>query len=285
MQERLRRSGFAQRAGKIILRRRSPAYLAAAAGPLVGPPEDKGIPSGGGRAGLRLEGRAGGPQGAGRTGGRAERPSEGFPPTAGLPGRDAEAHRANGRAGRREGGLSGRSGLKERARPGREGGRNPWSGQAGSARGLWRASGPEECHCERKRSKSGVRPLGAGGGCGRGRRGKRAGLPPAAPVRCGRREGSLSGLEALWAGAWEAQPARGGRGGGRRERWLSLGGLGDGRAAGREGRAGASRLAGRARGRPNLRIEPIAPSALRLIRDPLGWLLATSVSVGGVKWG
>ncbi|BAM00160.1 hypothetical protein CLDAP_21200 [Caldilinea aerophila DSM 14535 = NBRC 104270] len=45
----------------------------------------------------------------------------------------------------------------------------------------------------------------------------------------------------------------------------------DGQAvAGRERRAGASGLAGRAAGRPNLRIEPTAPSALRLIRDSLG---------------
>ncbi len=55
----------------------------------------------------------------------------------------------------------------------------------------------------------------------------------------------------------KVQPARGGKGGGRRERWLSLGGRVKGRAvAGREEGAGAGGLARRAAGRPNLRIQP-----------------------------
>ncbi len=100
---------------------------------------------------------------------------------------------------------------------------------------------------------------------------ERAGFPPAAPVRWRAKGGRSLRPEALWTGERESSTCA--RWQGQREEGAVVlpGQPGGWAGGGRQGGAHRGEWFGReGRGRPNLRIEPTAPSALRLIRDPLG---------------
>ncbi len=128
------------------------------------------------------------PGGRGRKG-RSGRVAVGKIPPGRRSPRPGRGSRPRRWAGGPQGGRSLRPERAGRESPAGKGGRPESLGRSSWERGEHPSgSGPKECHCERKRSKSGVRPRGAGGGGGRGRRGRRAGFPPAAPVR-GRAKG------------------------------------------------------------------------------------------------
>ncbi|BAM00161.1 ABC transporter ATP-binding protein [Caldilinea aerophila] len=96
---------------------------------------------------------------------------------------------------RAKGGRSLRPGRAGREGPaGKGGGRNPWGGQAGSARGFWRAAGRRE----RGSAAGGRRRVWPGS------EEQRAGFPPAALVRWRAQGGRSLRPEALRAGAGES---------------------------------------------------------------------------------
>ncbi|GIV98815.1 MAG: hypothetical protein KatS3mg058_0219 [Roseiflexus sp.] len=148
----------------------------------------------------RERGRAAG-RGQKRRSGRTA--SAGFPPAAGLP--DGTQEPAAPMSGRAAGSAVSSPERAGREGPAGKGGRPESLGRSGWERGERLSGiGPEECHCERKRSKSGIRPPGVGGGCGRGRKGRRARFTAAALMRW-RAKGERSlRPEALWAGARES---------------------------------------------------------------------------------
>ncbi len=84
---------------------------------------------------------------------------------------------------KQERGLSGRSGPEGRARPGREGGWNPWSGQVGSARGLWQAAGRRNVIASVSEARAGFARRGPAEGATGAGKGGGQGFPSAAPMR------------------------------------------------------------------------------------------------------